>query len=234
MNLTLQRIYSEKWETFSDELYKILDDGKKKDKPTNPLLIYLDEVKYKSSDIKIMIFGQETNDWGGNFTGNPNDALNTYNDFFNSNACYGYAGHFWNGFNRFLILLNQKFPKKTVASVWNNVIKVGNSGRNKNHPPQYIYDIERVYFNVVNNEIAILQPDIILFLSGPDYDTEIRNSLPGVSFCALSNSFNERAIAKLKYKNFTNVYRTYHPNYLWRKGINTYFDEIIDDIKLEF
>jgi hypothetical protein len=226
-------MYSEKWEKFSDELRKILDDDSREFKPTNPLLIYLDEEKYQSSDIKIMIFGQETNDWGDNFTGDPNDALNTYNDFFNSNACYGYAGHFWNGVNRFLTLLSQRFPDKNIASVWNNVIKVGNSGRNKNNPPEYIYNIEKTYFNVIENEIEILKPNIILFVSGPYYDTEIQNSLTDVSFSKLNNNFSDRAIAKLKYKNLDNVYRTYHPNYLWRKGINSYFAEIINDINLK-
>ncbi len=232
MNLTLQNMYLEKWSIFSDELNKILIDDTKEYKPTNPLLIYLDEAKFTSSDIKIMIFGQETNDWGDDFSGNPNDALSTYDDFFNTNACYSYGGQFWNGFNRFLTLLNQKFPQKTVASVWNNVIKVGNSGRDKNKPPTYIYNIERTHFNVIESELEILQPDIVLFLSGPNYDTEIRNSLPEVSFGKLSDSFNERAIAKLKYKNLNNFYRTYHPNYLWRNGIDSYFEEIINDINL--
>lgn len=234
MNLALKKMYLENWDNLSNELKGILNDDTKEYKPTNPLLICLDEEKYKSSDIKIMIFGQETNDWGDDFNDDPDDTLNTYNDFFNSNACYGYGGHFWNGLNRFLTLLNQKFPEKTIGSVWNNVIKVGNSGRNRNNPPEYIYNIEKTYFNVIESEIEILQPNIILFVSGPYYDAEIRNSLPDVSFGKLSDSFSERAIAKLKFKNLNNVYRTYHPNYLWRKGINNYFDEIINDINLGF
>ncbi|MCA5006810.1 uracil-DNA glycosylase family protein [Sphingobacterium bovistauri] len=232
MNTQLQNIYNEKWNTFSIKLNEILQDDLKENKPTNPLLLFINEEKYQNADIKIMIFGQETNDWAGNFQNDINISINTYDEFYNSNACYSYGKQFWNGFNRFLTLLNKKFPNKKIEAIWNNVIKVGNSGRDKNYPPEYIYNIEKEYFNIINDEINILNPDIILFMSGPNYDNEIRNSLKNIQFEHFSQNFSERQIAKLNYHNFKNIYRTYHPNYLWRNNINSYFSEIINDIKL--
>ena len=232
MNKTLEKLYKENWNKFSKKLIEILEDETKEQKPTNPLLIYVNEEKYENADIKIMIFGQETNDWEGDFQNNFNLSLETYDDFYNSNDCFGYGGQFWNGYNRFLTLLSEKYPNKSIASIWNNVIKVGNSGRNKNYPPEYIYNIEKDNFNVIKDEIKILNPDIIIFLSGPNYDTELKNSLKNISFQQLSEKYNERKLAKLNYDNRPNLYRTYHPNYLWRNDINSYFKEIIDDIQI--
>ena len=47
-----------------------------------------------------------------------------------------------------------------------------------------------------------------------------------------SNSGPDFELAKIKYKNYKNVFRTYHPNYLWRNGIDTYFNEIIKKIEI--
>lgn len=193
------------------------------------MLIYVNEANYANADIKVVIFGQETNDWEGDFQNDINVSLDTYDYFFNSNDCYTYGGQFWNGFNRFLSLLKLKFPDKKISSIWNNVIKIGNSGRDKNYPPEYIYSIENEKFSVIKDEIEILKPDIILFLSGPNYDAELKNSLNDVEFLTVTENFTERNLAKVKYKNHKNMFRTYHP---WRNGIDSYFNEIIDKIEL--
>ncbi|WP_123956632.1 hypothetical protein [Chryseobacterium mucoviscidosis] len=112
MNENLKKLYEDNWSIFSQKLIGIINDEGKENKPTNPLLLFVDEKKYKNADIKIMIFGQETNDWEGDFQNNPNLSLETYNDFYNSNDCFGYAGQFWNGYNRFLTLLSNKYPNK--------------------------------------------------------------------------------------------------------------------------
>ena len=95
-----------------------------------------------------------------------------------------------------------------------------------------IYKIEKEYFNVINDEINVLKPDIILFVSGPNYDKVIKNSLIDANFEALSDKFSARQIAKIEFKNHNNIFRTYHPNYLWRNNIDSYFNEIIENIKI--
>jgi hypothetical protein len=232
MNRELQKIYREKWDVFSEKLNEVLSDNSKELKPTNPLLLFVDEENYLKSDLKVMIFGQETNDWENDFQNDINVSLNIYNDFYNSKNCFSYGGQFWNGFNRFNSLLKGKFANKRIEIIWNNVIKVGNSGRDKNYPPEYIYKIEKEYFNVINDEINVLKPDIILFVSGPNYDKVIKNSLIDANFEALSDKFSARQIAKIEFKNHNNIFRTYHPNYLWRNNIDSYFNEIIENIKI--
>ena len=69
MKKQLINLYENHWGNLSVNLKKILDDEKQIQKPTNPLLINLNESLYKDSDIKVLIFGQETNDWENDFNG---------------------------------------------------------------------------------------------------------------------------------------------------------------------
>ena len=76
----------------------------------------------------------------------------------------------------------------------------GASGRNQNHPQNHIYKAELNNFNVLEKEIEILNPDIILFISGPNYDSNISSILNGVEFSNLNENFSSRQIAKLNFK----------------------------------
>lgn len=233
MNKRLQELYAIHWPNLTKELNEILNNEDLNQKPTNPLLLSIDETKYLESDVKVMILGQETNDWGNNFTGNIDEILEIYDDFYNSGyAVNTYGGHFWNGINRFSSLLENKFPDKKISYVWNNVVKIGASGRDQNHPQNHIYSTELSNFKVLEKEIEILNPDIILFISGPNYDTNISKILKGVQFSHLNEGFSTRQIAELQYNKRKNIFRTYHPNYLWRNDINQYFEAIINSIKL--
>ena len=118
------------------------------------------------------------------------------------------------GINRFIELFDKRFSDKTVSYIWNNVVKIGASGRNQNHPQDHIYNIELENFNVLERELEILKPDIILFVSGPNYDSNIEKTLQTIEFNTFNSSFTKRQLAKLKFKHFDNIYRTYHPNYL--------------------
>lgn len=234
MNNKLNKLYSERWSVLSHELGQIIDNIDFIQKPTNPLLIRVNEADYLHSDIKVMIIGQETNDWGHDFNGNVDEVFEIYDDFYNSGyAITSYGGHFWNGFNRFSALLQEKYKGKKISFIWNNVVKIGASGRDQNHPQNHIYEIELNHFKVLEQELDILNPDIILFISGPSYDDNIKELLPEIEFEKFSNDFQPRELAKLKFKSHKNIFRTYHPNYLWRNDINKYFNTIISSVDLD-
>lgn len=233
MEKELYKIYSEKWGNLNKEILEIYKNSDLKIKPTNPLLISLENNDYQNSEIKVMIFGQETNSWYETYNGNINKTLNFYRDFFNKGeALNNYSGAFWNGVNRFLDLLGNKYPNKKIGLLWNNVIKIGCEERNKNMPPEYIYKIEKENFNLIKKEIEILKPNIILFLSGPYYDFAIENAF-GTSYKKSQiKEFSERQLSKIDIGFGENIFRTYHPNYLWRNNINKYFNAIINQINL--
>ena len=64
-------------------------------KPTNPLLLDIPS-SYFDSDCKVMVFGQETNDWEGEFPhpGKISNLLNMYHEFYVTDYCYSYDGQF--------------------------------------------------------------------------------------------------------------------------------------------
>jgi hypothetical protein len=230
MNEKLSTLYSANWEKLCNELMLINTNDDLIIKPTNPLLIKIDEEKYKSSDIKIMIFGKETNDWRNKTETEMNQILELYDNFVNKGECWSYGGQFWNGVKRFILLLQEKYPNKKIDLVYNNIVKIGRLG-DKGMSPSYIYDIEKNLFNLVKNEIEILNPNIVLFLSGPDYDNIIEDKISNIKFEEIPN-FTKRQLSKVSIPNVDFAFRTYHPNYLWRNDINHYFNSIINKIEL--
>lgn len=225
LNSKLTELYTENWSNFAGKLEEI-KESELSVKPTNPLLIIVkNEDKYLNADIRVMILGQETNDWGGNFTNNIEYIQSIYEGFFSSRYCFKYGGQFWNGISRFLRMLELQNPGKSIDFIWNNVVKVGISGK-KGKPPEYIYQVERENFKVLNQEMQILQPNLVLFLSGPYYDNILIEQFKNIEFQKIEN-YHQRQIAKVKLLNCDSAFRTYHPNYLWRNGINDYYEAIL-------
>ena len=137
---------------------------------------------------------------------------------------------YWNGVRRFINLLQAKHPNKKIKLVWNNIVKIGKYD-DKGFPPDYIYEVEREHFSIIKQELEIIKPNIVLFLTGPNYDSVIQDNFGTIEKQALA-PFSERQISKVKLDNVDLAFRTYHPNYLWRNDIDSYFDTIINEIKL--
>lgn len=114
--------------------------------------------------------------------------------------------------------------------LWNNIVKVGKHG-DKGFPPDYIYEIERDHFNVITEELNILKPNIVLFFTGPNYDSVIADNFGEIEYKAIE-PFSQRELAKLKLFDIPFVFRTYHPNFLWRNDIDSYFDTILNNINI--
>ena len=218
-----------------DQIITTLNKSKREftEKPTNFLCIDASD-KYLRADIKVMIFGQEKNSWYGDYINN-NDTqylLKIYNDFFNSDNCYTYAGQFWNGVGKLKLKLEEEFSKqnKSVGFLWNNIIKVGRSGK-KGLPNQDILDWIEPSFLTIQEEINFYKPNIVIFFTGPNYDKFIKKAFPDVNFESFSRK-TPRELVRLKSQHLPlKSIRTYHPNYLWRTGFYDYLDLINTWIK---
>lgn len=229
MNKELFELYSSKWDNLTKSISLIYQDDSLLSKPTNPLLIKIDnEEDYSSADIRLMIFGQETNGWY-EMEDSIEGILKGYDEFFNTGYCYSYGGQFWNGVSRFISMISDKYPDKKIRYVWNDIVKIGKS-EGKGLPPDYIYNVERDVFSVIKDEIKIIKPNFLLFFTGPYYDNKIEDNFGKVDFEPIL-PYNVRQLAKTKIAGITAI-RTYHPNYLWRNDINSYFDSIINEIKI--
>jgi len=126
MNKQLSELYESNWNQLCTAMKPIIENEDLEAKPTNPLLIYFaNEQDFISADIRVMIYGQETNSWHGEFSSDVKPILNCYDSFFNRGECWSYSGQFWNGVARFMTKIKDKFPDKKIEFVWNNIVKIG-------------------------------------------------------------------------------------------------------------
>jgi hypothetical protein len=212
-----------------------------KEQPAYPLLLKIDEDRYQEADLKIMIFGQETNSWEHKVSDKlvpleESESIieNTVNVFMNHYSCFlseklnkrGIDSPFW--------IANKKIfnglKGKKFEILWNNVYKIGNKLTDQNRPHSTIRELENNYFDVIAEEIKILKPNVLVFFTGPNYETRVQKKFKIISTQGLSASVSNEALAKLTLENGITSYRTYHPNYLQQKK-KDYLKLIIDEIK---
>ncbi len=233
-NYLLNELYASKWDTFSKKLDGIVKDEQFKVKPTNPLLLKLSKPEiFREADIRIMIFGQETNDWGGEFNNDFSWIFSIYEIFLQTGNAFPHRGVFRNHINWFIRKTRQEAPKQNVQFVWNNLIKVGKANQ-KNRPPNYIYEIEKNHFKVLRDEVDILKPNLILFMTGIHYDEILDFQFPNVTRESV-DGFSQNLFQKLHIPGVENAYRIPHPNYLNRKGKALYesvYNKIISEISI--
>ena len=209
INQKLTELYQENWNGYISEIRGNLN-------ATNPQLICVSN-EYASAEIKVVVVGQETFFWGGEFDQEIregryptiNDLQLLYNKF--ANEKFGYNSPFWNFMKRL------KLKSDGIGIVSTNIIKIGRNGKGYDNE---VKDLTKEYFNVIRKELEILQPDLVVFTTGPKYDKIIKEFLGEVNIL-LDN--NKLAIYKIEGLSYGAI-RTYHPHYMSRKRL--YFETI--------
>jgi len=216
MNVQLNDLYSSKWEKISEMLQSFNEEDPEDyaNMATHPLLIKTNE-EYEYADLKVMFFGQETNEWHGAFEeGIDIDSVtNVYDEFYLQKGYEKYGKPFWN----FVRSLKNIQSEKKIGYIWNNVLKIGKS--DVGTPQQGLINYTLDFFNVIPQEIEILKPKVLLFLSGHTYDEHIKKSVGNFTVVPIEGfTTNELCILKFDDINVDLAIRTYHPGYLQRLG----------------
>jgi len=240
-----KNLFSEGDPCFLQELREKRRSSNEKERPAYPLLIGIDENKYLRSNIKIMIFGQETNYWERatveEFT--PIDRSHeiidkTIDTFMNQYQCYfankmthkGIDSPFWNTIKK----INKELTKTELDTyiIWNDIYKIGNKFINKNMPNESIQKFENSKFGkVIDEEIAILKPDLLILLTGPNYEDRVKKVLHIIKKKQIHEKIESNELACFNLESGIFAYRTYHPTHLNMKKKNRYIDYILDEIK---
>lgn len=188
-----------------------------------PLLLSCHQ-EYIDSSKRIVFIGEETNGWCEAELGK--NTISTFDDIKNIQERYhlfvtsqSYKRPFW----EFVYSINSHF-NSGVGYMWSNTWKIGKqSGKGK--ADDKINELELKYFNVSIDEMRILSPDFIIFLTGPDYDEYIKEHFG--NFVIKENyddCFDELVFDELPCR----VFRLYHPGYLRRAGLeNKYREKLI-------
>lgn len=220
INEKLTELYRSHWDGLSNACRFNME----KLKPACPLLIQVDESEYERADIRVMYVGQETWGWGGLSRNTLEERLERYRRFYLEKTYRETSRRsaFWRGVRRFDEFLVSQFPEKQIVNVWNNISKIGLEGRRG--VSEELRAFEREFFPVFRKEVEILSPDMVIFLSGPNRDRDIRFHFPNVIIRSATPSRSIREIASLDLGVACRAsIRTYHPRYYG--GFNRSFDE---------
>lgn len=196
--------------------------------PANPQLIRVPD-DYALSPLKVAYFGQETNGWEGPFAETRGVAhlQEVYHQFVNIHP-FEYGGQYWNGVKSFQKEIEQIHPAAKFTA--NNVIKIGRAW-NSGSPPESVIEWQAHWFEVIREELRILSPDVVIFLSGPYYDRHIERIFGGSRFEPLNNR-PARQLARVVANGLPrHSFRTYHPNYGYRNDFYPIRDEIMRHIR---
>jgi hypothetical protein len=215
INEKLKKLYESKWDA--------LTAGAKKIPGINiehPLLLQVGE-DYEKADVKVIIYGQETDGWYGEFPKVSVKKLMTeyYKYLYEiGNKKRNTKRPFWNNHNFKYFEGEFKKHYKKAGVLWNNISKIEGKPRKK------IRKLERDNFKVIKDEVEILKPDVILFATGYSRDSYIKHAFgennvdfkhSKISFAGSKGSFtDERSLAKINLLEFPNVlaFRFDHPN----------------------
>jgi hypothetical protein len=233
-NQLLKELYKSKWNALSKNLVSINESIKNTEElATCPLLLKTNAL-YENADIKIMFLGQETNKWHKAFGADVciEDLLEVYQGFYLDGQCFEYGGYLFNFIKEFQKILQADIANKKIGFLWNNVQKIGKSRIGT--PCEEIRACSLKCFNVIAQEIEILKPNVLLFLSWNYVFGERTDiGMGGEHLKLLSGNYvdgdrigkysEEEIIPKLlfdiKFENIPSVklaLRTHHPNYLMR------------------
>ena len=214
------------------KMYQDIETKAKEDKSvenhSGPLLLSCWEEKYLTSKYKLMIFGQETNGWCDDFFPSVKDidkSIKVYKGF-KLGQEYGTL------FCQYAHYINQMINGvDDLNFVWNNVNKFGNDGIGRPHA--VVLDNEIEYFNVLTQELKILNPDICIFLSGPYYDEDLRKKLPDLKIEQFGIYKENEVVRYISESLPYNSFRTYHPGYghRYEEWYCEALSEIVNSIK---
>lgn len=178
---------------------------------SNPLLISFPR-RFKGQNTKLLIIGQETNGWYDNASVYDGiDSITGLIDIYLDEFCLGTgdSSQFWNAVRK----LENLLEIENYQIMWTNLNKVDVA---KTSPPDTVRDEILKIFPVVPEEVRIINPDVVVSFTGPDYDSLLEKIFPGILFEEISG-FNIRHLAKIRHKSLPdNSFRSYHPHYLYR------------------
>lgn len=162
---------------------------------------------YWSSAVKVAFVGQETHGWSS--AEDNRDQMQEYVDF-NLGKQY-YASPFWSVIRK----LERSLTGFEFSSAWLNLNRFDQEGGAPSDENKRV--ISELDFILIE-ELKIISPDVVIFFTGPRYDNRLSKLLPGVTQAV--DGFNERKLCLLNSDALpAKLFRTYHPNYLRRSGL---------------
>jgi len=206
MNTALLQFYN----SISPKITEILS---KDQALSHPHYLYVPDGYLKSTP-KVMIVGQQPYEWGrkkGEGRILLPDGIETlqkeYEDF-GLGEDYT-ASPFWQAVEELNQAVKPEGNRKDKI-LWNNLIKIDRL----NKRPAHQIEVDLGKLNILQEEVKILNPDVIVFFVGPAFYEALPEwtGFHNLGTITLTNPVRENEVDGRK------LFFTYHPNYLRRKG----------------
>ena len=215
MGKDYEKFFADYYAAYANRNFEAVKEWNKQHKADEKLLCpqFLSPLpEYEHADLKVMIFGQER--WH-----NPDDYMKLLNG---DDAEFKKGGIRKAPFNkeyrrlRNLIQETAKKYGKSAGFMWNNLIKLttlkGGAGK------KYFNKLSAVRESslLIKDELNFFKPNILIFLTGPNYDCVIQDKIADIHiFDVISKEkvkpFPEAQLCIFNIKNIDFALRTYHP-----------------------
>lgn len=198
-NAGLKALYESKWTDFQS--VQALSD---KENIMNGPFLCSPSASYWESKVKVIFVGRETNGWG--VEGTVDSLMLKYANF-NVGKNYKYkGGPYWSVIRKIEFALNLDYFNCATLNL--NKFDVSS----KTPTGDYLKSIMTLDY-ILLDELDLLQPDIVIFFTGPTYDDRVTN-LFNTSLSEVAG-FTKRQFAEIKLSDKPyKVFRTYHPKTL--------------------
>lgn len=216
-NELLRDLFIEQWATLED--IRASNDG-----ISAPYLPWV-HPDYERSDIRLVVVGKETNGWGDHSLEGMSAELavdtlmGEYRDFALGTHYRGRAS-FWTPVHELYRRLNPDAPPLGFMAL--NASPLDLQGTT----PDSSFQEAIIGTGLLSDEIRILEPDVVVFHTGPEYESWLDCWFPG-----LTRSGNDwlALIASTGLPALT--FRTYHPRYLnYCTRRSAVYDRIVETV----
>jgi hypothetical protein len=195
---------------------------------SSPFLIRVPET-FALARVKLVIIGQETYGWG------PNPPLERPS-FDSPAVARGMQDHqdfglgqgwlhtpFWQAAHQLYRMLNPGGPDG--GFIWTNLVRMDqdHGPRRRNRRPQRDVEDRVCGLRLLESELELLRPDVVVFFTGPSYDDRLRLTFPSIQFMPVA-----RTLCRLESPDTKGLWvRSYHPRYLRMKRHWSTLDSIV-------
>lgn len=237
INTDLQEVYQK----FKIDLIKLIDEDQINFNLNNfsaPLLMNINE-QYINSSPKVLLIGQETCGWGdsinfSNLTGFLSNDIDSVSSLISKYRDFNFAEKarnntpFWRFYKQLHGKLKMDFGKSYPNHiVWTNIFKFDYHRKALSNEQKNIF--KSINGELLKKEIEIIQPDMILFVTGWRYDEFIRAAFLQCEYERIEEGY----LAKINHQYLPpHTFRTFHPHTLQlQKKFGLVFDLINESIE---
>lgn len=224
-NDLLRQEYALRWSPLAGALLPLVQAGREL---SEPFLTDLAAHSYSEAPVRVAYVGQQTNGWLGTF-GAKGLAAAPYIDLlqheyrqFALGAQYKRT-RFWTAGHKLYYRLNPNGPSN--GFLWTNLLKVDEKCQ---CPQNDVRLLLARYFPVLERELELARPHVVVFVTGKDYDDILSAQLRGAILEPIGGT-ELNALARVRHEVLPlHSYRTFHPQASqWDPKKGRYMDDII-------